>query len=97
MPNHMLLAQSVEKEVAKGMPDGMTENFLKKLPYLLNRIKELENALAPLAGVYARNRAVAESHNLEMQEVYFKDLKNAFNVMDINQSYVPKKETLFPA
>lgn len=93
MANHIKLVEQVEKEVSTGLPDGMDTDFLKKIPVLFKRIRELENALAPLARVYYTN----SKFNLPTNEVYMTDLKRAYDVLDPAQSLVEKKTFFYPA
>ena len=91
--NHIKLAQAVQTEVARGMPDGLSEEFLRKIPMLFNRIEELERALIPFARAFDTNK----QYNKTMLDVYKKDCQAAFNMLDSTQSIVPSKKFEYPA
>lgn len=69
--------------MAMNLPDGMDEQFLKKIPFLFKRIEELESALVPFARIFKVN----ERFDLEMLEVYKADCKRAFDKLDSTQPY----------
>lgn len=54
MQNHINIVNSIKKDIALHLPNGMDEQFLKKIPYLLKRINELELALVPFAKKHAQ-------------------------------------------
>lgn len=83
MPNFIEIVDGIRKEMAMHMPDGMDEQFLKKIPFLFKRIEELETALVPFARVFKVN----ERFSLGMLEVYKTDCKKAFDVLDSTQPY----------
>lgn len=87
------MVDSVKREYNMGMPDGMDESFLKRIPYLFRRIEELESALIPFARCFHTNRDV----NVEMLNVYKSDCKKAFEMVDSHNAYVPEVVYEIPA
>jgi len=92
MSNRILAVEAVQKEQRLGWPFGAGDAY-KYVPALLGRIQELENALSPFAMVAVKNMAVPPANGL--QEVYFKDLMNALEMMDSARSSQVSRETFF--
>jgi hypothetical protein len=88
MPNHIATAERVAKEMRQGWPNGTTHLY-KVVPALLNRIAELENALAP----FARNGTLPSAS--ELVYAYHKDCVHAKDMLDSRQSVRPKEDTFF--
>lgn len=89
------LCEDIVKEYTMGMPDGVDEVFLRKLPVLFERINELEQALYPFARL--GNRSLSNAEKAELIYCNTKDCVEAYNVLDSNQAYVPKKTYYYPA
>ena len=74
MANLILKVEEVEQYMKKGMPDGV-EPLVEYVPYLLNRIYELERALIPFG------RVGVQPTKEQLVKVYTKDCQRAFNVL----------------
>ena len=85
MKNRITEVESIKLEFSKGMPDGLDEQFLKKIPILFERIHELEIALIPFANAYTVNQNVFKntSHTPpELLNVYLENCKRAFDILN---------------
>lgn len=92
--NLIVVVDSVKREMELGMPNGMTDGFMRKIPFLLRRIDELEAALVPFARAYEVNEKFTE----EMVQVYKVDTMKAAAVMDRRNSIeMPKQLPEIPA
>ena len=91
--NYIKHVELIRREIAKGMPDGLTEDFLRKLPDLFTRIEELERALVPFARAFKNN----EQFNDTMLRVYKENCKEAFYVLDSANAVQPPKKYEYPA
>jgi len=79
MPNQIGLVEAIKKEMRTGWPYGASEAY-KKIPVLIERITELEAALAPFAQVAAKN--IKFVHPSELTHVHMNDLIRALEFMD---------------
>jgi hypothetical protein len=94
MPNRKVLADKVREEYKNGLPDGLDEQFMRRMPVLFDRIRELERALTP----FIRAQRANEQYPKELVEVYYKDLIRARDVMDPRQSTpLPVELPYYPA
>ena len=96
MANHILFVEQIEKDMRLGWPEGTTDLY-KRVPHLLARIRELENALTPFARVAARENSVTGGTGQapEMQHVYTKDCQSALSVMDRGQAIQQTRDDFF--
>lgn len=91
--NRIGLVESIKREYAIGMPDGMNEDFLKRLPVLFKRIEELEATLTPFARAYNNNKGF----NVTMLDIYKSDCEQAFDMLDPSNSVKIEKKYEYPA
>lgn len=85
MPNRILQVEEIIKRVKAGYPSGVDTESHKQIPILLARIEELEAALVP----FARIGATLTNNEPEIRDVYTKDVKAAYEVMDRRLAYGP--------
>lgn len=94
MPNRMKDVERIEKAMHKGWPEGTSE-LHREIPVLLDRIKELENALVPFARVWIVEKNNPNAHSEFLVNVYLKHCKHAFDKIDVNQAVKPKEDDFF--
>ena len=83
MPNKISAVEEIKREMRTGWPYGASEAY-KRIPILLDRITELEAALAPFATIAAKIGKHTLPH--ELTQVYMRDLVSALEFMDPTNS-----------
>lgn len=89
----MAQVETIKKYLAANLPNGIDESFLKKIPFLLKRIQELEEALYPLAYYYNMN----ENNEASTFLINKSDGARAREMLDPKQSYREEKKYEYPA
>lgn len=82
--NRILQVEEVIKRVKAGFPSGVDVESSREIPILLARIAELEAALVP----FARIGISLTNQEPEIRDVYTKDIRKAYEVMDVRNSAV---------
>ncbi len=92
--NHILHVRKIYDEYARGLPEGLDDEFLHNLRFLFDRIRELEGALRP----FTRAAEVNESHPTELVSVHLTDCQKARDMLDVRRSRpLPPKTIYYPA
>lgn len=92
--NRMLYTQKIQEAYFRGLPDGLSEDLIRQIPVLFERIKELELALVP----FARAHDVNKQFGKELTEVYMKDCLTAKKMIDPRYAHpLPGKQYEYPA
>lgn len=86
--NFIGLVNDIKKEYDRGMPNGLDEQFFKKLPHLFRRLEELETALVPFARAAVREKDFGG----DVYTVNAQDCIRAYDVLDPQNAYNPKGE-----
>jgi len=91
--NLIPIVEEIQREYSRGMPDGMNEDFLKRIPILFKRIGELEVALAPFARAFLNN----EASTTELIYVYKNDCAKALDVINSGNGRPIPRQVEMPA
>jgi hypothetical protein len=83
--NHIIPVKEIEKRVSTGFPEGADVISTKQIPILLERIRELEAALAP----FARIGVTLTSETPPLVDCYAKDCANAYEMLNEAASIRP--------
>lgn len=93
--NKIKLVEKMHNEYLRGMPDGLDEEYFRKIHILFDRINELQNALDPFAHI--GHRIHTKKETAEMVNVYAKDCVNAIAMMDPANSEEDVKKIYYPS
>lgn len=80
--NILELLQAVRKRVRAGFPNGVDAESHRQIPFLINRVEELESALAPFARIAKAESTVRHDNPNHLVNCRLTDCVTARKLID---------------